>query len=361
MKYEEAKRGRKTSRKMNLSTRWAAVLVLTLPCALMADASVPVASHTLSNGVIAATITDDIGGRVLSFSLKGKPNILLAGQIAAPKPGTVNAASNHVAYNGHEIWIGPQSQWWSHQEVNPARATDKADWPPDPYLSLAQNSTRYKSDREMVLDSPVSPVNGLQLRKRFALNADKPNSMELNVSASNRRNTTVAWDIWFNTRTHANALVYVPVKQASDIRMQKAQNVARPPLDYTLADGIFSLDVLPPGQTRREGKILLQPSHGWIAGFHGEQVLIIRFPHRPASAIHPEHGQVELYNAYQPANPGRDLLEMEVHAPYVKLAPGQTMHATEIWTILPYQGSATRAAHIAFLRERARELGLPPL
>lgn len=343
---------------MNMSKRWAAVLALTLPCALLADASVPVASHTLSNGVIAAAITDNIGGRVLSFNLKGKPNFLLASQIGAPRRGTVNAASNHVPYNGHEIWVGPQSQWWSHQEVNPARAAEKADWPPDPYLSLAKNSTHHKSDREMVLDSPVSPVTGLQMRKRFALNREKPNSMELHVSASNRRNTTVAWDIWFNTRTHANALVYVPVKQASDIRMQK---LVPGPLANTLAEGIFSLDMLPPGQTRREGKILLQPSHGWIAGFHGEQALIIRFQHQPVSAIHPEHGQVELYNAYQPANPSRDLLEMEVHAPYVRLAPGQTMHATEIWTILPYKGSANRVAHIAFLRERARDLGLPPL
>lgn len=158
-----------------------------LPCALIADASVPIASHALSNGVIEAAITDDVGGRVLSFNLIGKPNFLLAGQIAAPKPGTVNAASNHVPYNGHEIWIGPQSQWWAHQKVNPARAAAKADWPPDPYLSLAKNSTRHKSDWEMVLDSPVSAVNGLQMRKRFALNKDKPNSMELHVSASNRR------------------------------------------------------------------------------------------------------------------------------------------------------------------------------
>jgi hypothetical protein len=52
------------------------------------------------------------------------------------------------------------------------------------------------------------------------------------------------------------------------------------------------------------------------------------------------------------------LMEMEVHAPYVTLAPGRHMQASELWTLLPYDGADTRAAQVAFLRAHAKELGL---
>jgi hypothetical protein len=57
----------------------------------------------------------------------------------------------------------------------------------------------------------------------------------------------------------------------------------------------------------------------------------------------------------------KGLMEMEVHAPYIKLAPGAKMAARELWTVLPYDGPATRAAQVAFLRGHAKELGLDGL
>jgi hypothetical protein len=52
---------------------------------------------------------------------------------------------------------------------------------------------------------------------------------------------------------------------------------------------------------------------------------------------------------------------MEVHAPYRKLAPGRSMASSELWTILAYEGAATREAHADFLRKHARQLGLDGL
>ncbi len=40
------------------------------------------------------------------------------------------------------------------------------------------------------------------------------------------------------------------------------------------------------------------------------------------------------------------------------LQPGQSMQAREQWTMLPYDGPATRTAHLAFLRQHAASLGL---
>ena len=85
---------------------------------------------------------------------------------------------------------------------------------------------------------------------------------------------------------------------------------------------------------------------------------MIRFAHQPRAAIHPAQGQVELYQHADADAPGKGMLELEVHAPYVELSPGQTMQASELWTILPYAGPATRDAHLDFLRRHAAQLGM---
>ena len=328
-----------------------------------AHAALPV--HKLDNGNVSVTVTEAIGGRLLSLALAGQPNFLRIDTAAGDPANKVDAASENVGYLGHEIWVGPQKQWWAHQQVNRQRAADKANWPPDPYLSLAEYKLVKKTPMELVVDSPASPVSGLQLSKRYSLVRGKPNSVKLDVSATNRRAQDVAWDIWFNTRTHADTHVYVPVAEAGDVRMQAIDpkdGIAA--LSYTLDKGIFSLDMPAPGSTgaiARRGKLFLQPAHGWMAGFHASQALIIQFVHQPRSSIHPDQGQIELYNDFQPTDLSKGLLEMEVHAPYRTLTPGMSMLAAELWTLLPYDGAATREAELAFLRRNAKALGLQGL
>jgi hypothetical protein len=345
------------------SAAQAVALALALPCALPAATSAehaPIPVHTLDNGTVRAAVTEAVGGRLLSFSLAGKPNFLLVDEQAGDPDRPVDIKGPHVGYKGHENWIGPQNEWWTHQTVNPERAVAHANWPPDPYLSLARYTLAHKGKTDIAFDSPASPVNGMLLHKSYALVPGKPNSLRLDVAAINTRTAQVAWDIWFNTRAHADTRVYVPVAAKGDVRVAPVTESAVRPPTYTLADRVFSLDVQEPGPDAetRTGKIFIQPSSGWMAGFHSGQVLVIQFPHQPRSAIHPDQGQIELYNDFQPADLSKGLMEMEVHAPYVRLAPGARMKASETWTILPYNGPATRAAHVAFLRAHAKALGL---
>jgi len=337
------------------------VLALALPCALMgaAHAASDLPVHTLDNGSVRATVTDAIGGRLLSFALAGKPNFLKLDTAAGDPDAPIGPTTDNVGYFGHETWIGPQKEWWSHQDVNPSRAG--APWPPDPWLGLSRYKVEDKRADAIALASPPSPVNGLQLVKRYALVPGRPHSLRLDVDAANVRKTQVAWDIWFNTRAHGATRVYVPVARRDDVRQQAIEpKPDMKPLTWTLKDGIFSIDAYPAGKglPHRNGKMLLQPSSGWMAGFHDGQVLVIQFAHQPRAAIHPDQGQVELYNDWQPEAPDKGLMEMEVHAPYVQLAPGRHMQASEQWTLLPYDGPDTRKAQVAFLRAHAKELGL---
>jgi hypothetical protein len=338
-----------------------ASLALAMLTAASAHAAPPLPLHTLANGTVSATVTDAIGGRLLSFALAGQPNFLKVDTGAGDPDAPVDADSDNVGYLGHEIWAGPQKQWWTHQDVNPARAQTQAPWPPDPYLSLGRYAVAQHDSAGVALNSPASPVNGLQLEKRYRLVPGKPNSLQLDVSATNRRAGQVAWDIWFNTRAHGDTRIYVPVAGRADVRQQPvAPTPEMVPLTWTLADGLFSLDMPAAEKDRshRNGKMLIQPAAGWMAGFHDRQALVIQFTLQPRSAIHPDQGQVELYSDYAPADTGKSLLEMEVHAPYRQLAPGAAMAASELWTLLPYDGPDTRAAHTAFLRAHAKALGL---
>ena len=346
---------------MPIPTRAAlASIALSALLSLPSFAAPPV--HMLDNGTVRASVTDAIGGRLLAFSLAGQPNFLRLDTAAGNPNAPVDAATGNVAYLGHEVWAGPQKQWWLHQDVNAGRKAAQAPWPPDPYLSLARYTMEAATSDALVLRSPASPVNGLQLVKRYALVPGKPNSLRLDVGAINRRDRPVAWDIWFNTRVHADARVYVPVEADSGVRIEPGTATAGfAPLAYALQDGVFALDVPTPGQPARRGKVFLRPAAGWMAAFRADQAFIVQFPLQPRAAIHPDQGQVELYNEIHPGEPGKGLLEMEVHAPFCTLAPGARMDAHETWTLLPYAGPDTRAGHLAFLRARARRLGLPGL
>ncbi|GGY68232.1 hypothetical protein GCM10011613_10550 [Cellvibrio zantedeschiae] len=339
-----------------------ALVILALTSSLSAaTAMAQVQKISMGNGTIAAEITPDIGGRLLSFSLKDQPNFLLLADLASlnTRP-QVSPSSDNIGYFGHEIWVGPQSEWWVHQKVNPERAAKKAVWPPDPYLILAQNTVLEQSQEKVILKSPESGVSGVQIIKAYALMPERKNSLKLQVRATNIRKENIAWDIWFNTRVPANAQVYVPVANAADVQQKNLEDATNAALVYTVSDGILSLDMIPPpaGKTARKGKLMIQPSSGWMASFYDKQVFIIQFPLQPKAAIHPEQGQVELYNDFNPAKLQEGLLEMEVHAPYKTLAPKEYMIGEETWTILEYKGAPTRNAHLAFLRAQAAQLGL---
>ena len=329
-------------------------LALGLACLCTAShAFAQLPAHRLDNGIVQVRVSEVAGGRLLSLALQGKPNFLLIDETAGDPARAPDARSNHIPYQGHEVWIGPQREWWVHQDINPARAAAQAAWPPDPWLSLAKYTLVENKPDAITLDSPASPVSGIQLRKRYALVAGKPNSLRLEAEASNRSGKLAGRDIWFNTRVPAHTWAYVPVAAQEDVRIEPAGA-----LRYTLDDGVLSLDLPAPGEPARKGKLFAQPASGWLAAFRDGQALVIRFAHQPRTAIHPDQGQVELYQDADAGAPGKGLLELEVHAPYVELAPGQSMTASELWTILPYDGPATRDAHLAFLRRHAAQLGM---
>ncbi|MEE7548839.1 DUF4380 domain-containing protein, partial [Xanthomonas sp. Kuri4-1] len=196
----------------------------------------------MDNGTLQLEATPAFGGRVLSVRLHGRPNVLKVGEAVTRQPAPhVAADAGDIPYLGHDVWVGPQSAWWLHQRVNPARRQARAPWPPDPYLSLARTRVEANDGRSIGLHGVASPVTGVQLRKRLALSRARPDTVELAVEARNIRRSPVAWDLWFNTRVAADTRVFVPVAEAADVRLQASLEPGTAPPPYRREAGLFEL------------------------------------------------------------------------------------------------------------------------
>ncbi|UNK57716.1 DUF4380 domain-containing protein [Pseudoxanthomonas daejeonensis] len=308
----------------------------------------------LESAQLRMEVSPRLGGRVLHFSIPGAPNLLKVGEatVSQPEP-RVEAGGENIAYLGHEIWVGPQADWWRDQTVNPARRKAAAQWPPDPWLAHAPAKVIVHDGDRLVLEGAASPVSGVQLVQTFSIAADRPGTAELAVEMRNIRKVPISRDIWFNTRVHPETRVFVPVaRDGSGVRVRSDASDGFDGLVSSSADGLFSLELLPPseGLHGRRGKVFIQPRAGWIAGFAAGQAFLIHFELEPLERIHPDQGQVELYLDWRPGQADTGLMELEVHAPYATLAAGTSTTAHEWWVVRRYDGPDRRDAQVAFLQ-----------
>lgn len=127
----------------------------------------------LRNQFYEIKILRDVGGRLVHFSTPGGKNLLKSNPElwteSENKRPEVNAFADWKTYNGHINWVGPQSEWWSHQDLNLKRKKDQSNWPPDPYLIYGIYQIISHSDSMLVLASPESPVSSIQFIKTYIL------------------------------------------------------------------------------------------------------------------------------------------------------------------------------------------------
>ena len=330
---------------------WLCVCMCLSSMPLMAES--PLQELTLTTDKLEMRVTPDAGGRVLYLGLKGQPNFLKSISTIA-QPDEINENTGFMPFFGHEVWFGPQSEWWMHQSLHPQRKKLKAVWPPDPFSSLSRNEIVEKTAKKILMKTTASPVNGLEVEKTFRLVDGNPHQIDLWVAARNARNEKVSWDIWFNSRSFATTRIFAPVDQSVDVKRMDWQAS----IPYTIEQGLLSLNRTPieAGKSRIMGKVMFQPSAGWFAAFNAKQLLIVQFPLQPLEKIHPEQGQLEFYMEHNPADESRDILEMEVHSAYQTLAPGDTMQARERWTLIEYSGDDSVEDQRKFLREQLKSL-----
>jgi hypothetical protein len=281
----------------------------------------------------------------------GHPNILKAAERYWQKPSRLlYSFPNHArfrAYNGHIVWVGPQSQWWQQQDVNQERKQRKAGWPPDLYLERAANTITHHTPTSLTMVGADSPISGVRLTKTIAL--QEKGQLDFLVEATNIRDHAITWDLWCNTRVDGFARCYVPVDHNGIKRIGGGISERSQHMPHTVHNGYFTFTpATPPAGKIYRAKAFLNPTRGFIACFDQSQLLTIDFALPQPDDIHPDQAGVELYNCAS-ARRSSALLELECHGPYTTLAPGHSMTMRQRFVLQPYSGAASPEAHSEFL------------
>jgi hypothetical protein len=294
----------------------------------------------LENGPLKAGILHGVGGRLVYLSFRGGENLLKSDStLWTEAPGErprISPESGFKAYNGHIIWPGPQSQWWTRQDMNPDRKQAGALWPPDPYLIYSPYRLVDLTDSSLCLKGPGSPVSGISLVKQYRLGDD---FLEIEVEMINTSDSSLAWDIWSNARFDGRTSFIVPGCADGIGRIMTEDSDRSGRLDWENADGAFTfLTRAPSGeQTRRYAKAYLYPEKGRMVAVREHCMIIMHFDEVEKERIHPEQGFVEIYRLVTPDGK-EDLLELEHHSAYTDLEPGASMVMKERWTFHPFEG-----------------------
>ena len=308
----------------------------------------------LQNDHVKVGVLAGVGGRVVWLSKPGMGNVLKADpalwnepESERPKP---SPTAEFKTYNGHIVWVGPQSGWWLQQDVNQKRLQEKAVWPPDPYLIYGNFEIVEQRADYVKLTGPQSPVSGLQLTKEITL--DENGKVIFKVTAENIRDEAVTWDLWMNTRMDAFDPFYVPADSSGLEWMGMQENERQDVTPYEFVDGYFTFNPSDPesGKAMQVQKAYLTPNKPYLAAFCNNQMFIIHFKEIGKDRIHPEHTLTEIYNVVRKGR-SETLLELEVHGAYTTLQPGERMSLQEEWDVYMYEGGDTHQNRIDALKQ----------
>ena len=308
----------------------------------------------LENARVVVELAPRLGGRLVHLGRPGGANVLAvsAATLALPESGLPRAAADgaFLPVNGSVVWFGPQSAWWTQQDVNPQRRAERAGWPPDPFLEYGEMRIAERSAAAVRLVGDPSPVTGLRLTSTVRLTADGAVVQE--IEALNASDRTVAWDIWPNVRIRSDAQVFAPYDGG---RLKVAFNTAAPttekPLPYHVDDGYFSFATEPPAADRATlhlGKAFLAPTDSRLFALTGTDLVVIAAETPPPGTVHPEHAPVEVFRCAG-GPPERSLLELEFHSPFTVLAPGSSLRFALAWKLVPVT-AAPAGQEVAIIR-----------
>jgi len=309
----------------------------------------------ITNGTIVVGVLPPLGGRVVLLKKAGGENVLdVSDKLPKPPYPAASIDTPFRPWNGRIVWVGPQSAFWTQQDVEPERKKKKAVWPPDPFNEAGRFEVVEKTPLRLRLEGQASPVTGLAMVHEYEITGER--TVRMKTTATNRRTTPVSWDLWPNTRMRTDAWAYARLDPTQLLRVEG------PPAADDEA-GVHPTEsrgpwlTLPPGRKpqadrrRMWAKAFVRPAQGLIACFAGKQLVLISAPLVPREKLHPDQAFIELYRA---VGKGTDILEVEMHGPYETLAPGASTSFEQTFEVLDYDGPADPDAHLARLRELER-------
>lgn len=266
-------------------------------------------SVRLSNRSVEMVIVPAIG-RIMRFAPTGGPNPLwenpaLTGKLAAPD------RTEWTNFGGDKLWPAPQARWG---------------WPPDAHLDGSAWRLRIRSDRSVVMDSPVSPTLRLRFRRTIAMHATAPEATIRN-ELINDGDKPVEWSVWEIAQVDDPEWVGMPRDATSG---------------FPEGHRVFPGSPLPPGalevttkhvEARRNAtqayKIGGDPDDTRLSCRKDGWTFTISGARRGAGPYPDEGCSVEVYSNPDPL----PYMEMEILGPIVRIEPGRHASLVTRWRL----------------------------
>lgn len=304
----------------------------------------------LRNNEIVLGIWPEAGGRIVVYRYKKGRNVLLAdpkqwgNKVVEP-----NENSHFTPYYGHNIWLGPQSDWWSQQDVNQVRLKRKSAWPPDPYLVMGKYEIIEKTTTKVVLRSPISPISGVQLTKTYTIGEGSHVLHEYELV--NKSKHVKKWDIWTMTRVPGRQFGYCYIGKG-----KKTISTDGGALPICTLNGFVYFDYLLKNAVKNpSNKLFVTPDNSLFLATFNETTCFIKTSQKVLkTSIHPNHAACEIYQMPEKDHVfnSEPQLELEFHSRYETLRQGQKLSFKERWELFSYEGNMNPDAHVTFLKHK---------
>ncbi|MGA9071350.1 MAG: hypothetical protein WB424_13890 [Terracidiphilus sp.] len=264
----------------------------------------------LSNGLVEAVVVPAIG-RVMRFGLIGEPesafwqNRELDGQLPAAED------SQWMNFGGDKSWPAPQSEW---------QQRTGRDWPP-PRSFDAGPAQAAAVPLGVKLTSPIDSAYGIQILRTVTLDPTLP-VMRIATEFRKLQGPPVTVAIWTITQLRDPEAIlmlasdgfphgYLPLLEAEPTALQRRGCL----LSFKRNPSVFT-------------KIGSQAaSMAWIG-----KSSVLRIDAEIGPGVYPDGGCVT--QVYTNPNPQK-YVELETLGPLQNIRPGDTMHRTTAYTILP--------------------------
>ncbi|HPM75668.1 MAG TPA: hypothetical protein PK961_01155 [bacterium] len=280
------------------------------------------AQKTLYGGDLTAALAPAIGGRIISLQYRGEELLF----VQAERTGEtfdfsavddLRAAKRAIGFGlwgGDKTWITPQRMW-----------VDGI-----PPLELDAGAYQAEEDGQaIVMTSPLCRETGLRVVRRVAVSA--AGVLTLDETIRNDSDRPVRRGLWNVTQVLRPFDVYVP---ATALRPYPEEG-----------DSVCLLDRFVERAGEWSKIVCRAPAHFKYGGFarrgcvialreEEEATLVFArtFAH-PPDADYAHEAEVEVYNS-----PNYNYLEIELHAPWRELAPGESVGQRQRWHVLRVPG-----------------------
>ncbi len=297
-------------------------------------------------------IIPHVGGRIVSLTKDESYNILSSDSSLwnheFGKDLEEYTSYEIMQFRGLSTWVGPQSEWWLHQTLNPHKKKIKDTWPPDPFLDYGNFVITRNTNSSIELVGPDSRITGVRINKFYSI-TDNGNVV-IRAIATNIREENIAWDLWLNTRLPGGCKSYVQVESKYDYRIETSPENEQ--LESNIVDGFFTFDEQTPSKnfSQVSAKAFISPKTPYIFSFNEGYLFVLHIELFDVKEVHAEHGMVEIYNAIS-HNTKDSLLELEYHSPYKTIKPQESIEVEQMWELIEYKGNNTRDEHIAFIKK----------